>query len=260
MIRTPYKDKDTLIQDADGDTKIQVEESADEDIVRMDAAGVEAFKLSAIGVLTLAKQSGARAYLNTVDQVVKTGTVTKLKYDAEAFDIQNEFNTTVKSGTADATEFAKLHDANGGFAASDVGAEIWNKTDNTYATVTAFVDSGELTLDADIMVDTETYDLFHSRFTATEAGKYYIFACGRITDATVVADKKVVIYIALNGSTIAKDERHTSIASGITSFPIALVSMSASDYIEAKIYHNFGADADLDAGQLQANLTVVKIA
>ena len=36
----------SVLQDDDGDTKIQCEESADEDIIRMDVAGVEKFKLT----------------------------------------------------------------------------------------------------------------------------------------------------------------------------------------------------------------------
>jgi hypothetical protein len=64
---------------------------------------------------------------------------------------------TAKSGTADATEASKLHDADGGFEASDVGKTIYNSTDVTYTTVSAFVDSGELTLTDDIMASGEAY-------------------------------------------------------------------------------------------------------
>jgi len=72
-----------------------------------------------------------------------------------------QFGGTRKTGTADATEAYKLHDADGGFAASDVGATVWNTTDGTYTTVLAYVDSGELTLLDNIMADTETYILYH---------------------------------------------------------------------------------------------------
>ncbi|KKN71805.1 hypothetical protein LCGC14_0416590 [marine sediment metagenome] len=67
--------------------------------------------------------------------------------------------TTPNSGTADATEANKLHDADGGFASTDVGKQVHNTTDDTYANVTAFVNSGELTLDGDIFVSGENYDL-----------------------------------------------------------------------------------------------------
>ena len=67
--------------------------------------------------------------------------------------------TTPNSGTADATEANKLHDADGGFATTDVGKTVHNTTDDTYAEVTAFVDSGQLTLNADIFISGENYDL-----------------------------------------------------------------------------------------------------
>ena len=56
------------------------------------------------------------------------------------------------TGAADATEALKLHDADGGFVAGMVGATITNTDDDTEAEITAFVDSGELTLDTDIFV------------------------------------------------------------------------------------------------------------
>lgn len=64
---------------------------------------------------------------------------------------------TLVSGTADATEANKLHDADGGFSADMVGATAYNTTDSTSSIITAFVDSGELTLAGDIFVITETY-------------------------------------------------------------------------------------------------------
>ena len=67
--------------------------------------------------------------------------------------------TTPNSGTADDTEANTLHDADGGFAVTDVGKTVHNTTDDTYADVTAFVDSGQLTLNADIFISGENYDL-----------------------------------------------------------------------------------------------------
>ncbi|GAH67146.1 unnamed protein product, partial [marine sediment metagenome] len=56
------------IQDADGDTSWDVEQAADEDIVRGRVKGVEAFHLNDKGVLGLAKQSRCRVYRATSDQ------------------------------------------------------------------------------------------------------------------------------------------------------------------------------------------------
>ncbi|MBA7472201.1 MAG: hypothetical protein GH156_00555 [Dehalococcoidia bacterium] len=84
----------TKLIDADGDTKVDVEEGADEDIVRMDVAGVEAFHLSALGILTLAKQSICRAYKSAVDQTIGTSALTKIVLDGEDYDNLNEFDST----------------------------------------------------------------------------------------------------------------------------------------------------------------------
>ena len=57
------------------------------------------------------------------------------------------------SGAADLDEANKLHDADGGFSADMVGATVYNLTDGTSGKVTAYVDSGELTLDSDVFPD-----------------------------------------------------------------------------------------------------------
>lgn len=85
----------TVISDEDGDTKIQVEEAADEDIIRMDVAGVEAFHLDAVGILGLAKQSRCFAYRATLVQTIPTGVTTKVELNAEVFDEHNEFDPAV---------------------------------------------------------------------------------------------------------------------------------------------------------------------
>ncbi len=63
------------------------------------------------------------------------------------------------TGSADATEANKLHDADGGFTSEMQfsGAIVINTTDDTHSEITGFVDSGELTLGEDIFVDTEEY-------------------------------------------------------------------------------------------------------
>lgn len=90
--------------------------------------------------------------------------------------------TTPNSGTADDTEANKLHDADGDFATTDVGKTVHNTTDDTYAEVTAFVDSGELTLNANIFINGENYDL--DSFTywyTTDSGSTWIEVRGSTT-------------------------------------------------------------------------------
>jgi len=83
----------SIIKDADADTKVDVEEAADEDIIRMDVAAVEAFNLNAVGILTLAKQSSCGAK-NTASQSIPNATWTKLQFPTEEWDVQNEFDPT----------------------------------------------------------------------------------------------------------------------------------------------------------------------
>jgi len=85
--------KDKTIQDADTDTKIQVEKSADEDIIRMDVVGIEAFLLHNDGILTLAKQSDARAYKDGT-QSIAIDTNVLVELDTIDFDQNSEFDTS----------------------------------------------------------------------------------------------------------------------------------------------------------------------
>lgn len=84
----------TIIQDADGDTAWEVEQSADENKIRGKVAGVEAFLLETDGILTLAKQSSSRGYRATSNQTIATSTLTKVELNGESYDVQNEFDST----------------------------------------------------------------------------------------------------------------------------------------------------------------------
>lgn len=69
------------------------------------------------------------------------------------------------TGTTDETEALKLHDADGGFTAAMVGALVTNTTDKTYTFVSAFVDDGELTVEDDIFITGEGYEIAYPRGT-----------------------------------------------------------------------------------------------
>jgi len=91
-------------------------------------------------------------------------------YDGETFNANSTNNITetanaemdwgvqADTGTADATEANKLHDADNNFLTTiKLGMIVKNTTDTTFSYVTAIVDDGELTLNDDIMADTETF-------------------------------------------------------------------------------------------------------
>jgi len=82
------------IQDADGDTWIDVEKNADEDHVRMGVAGVEAFDLDNNGIRNLPKQSAARGYLPSNQSIDGGGDNYLIQLSGISYDIQNEWDTT----------------------------------------------------------------------------------------------------------------------------------------------------------------------
>lgn len=79
------------IQDADGDTYLWVEKTADEDKIHGVVKGVETFLIDAAGVLTMVKQSCLKVYRNG-DQTITTGTTTTIDFNATEFDVQDEFD------------------------------------------------------------------------------------------------------------------------------------------------------------------------
>jgi len=130
----------TKIQDADGDTKVDVEESADEDKIRMDVKGVEAFLLHDDGILDLPKQSGCAVYLGT-DQTIPSASHTVVNLDTELFDTLGEFNTTTHRFTATRAGIYIV-----------IGATNWNNPNKSYQYAACIRKNGALV--------TET--IFHS--------------------------------------------------------------------------------------------------
>jgi len=96
---------------------------------------------------------------------------------------QFEIDYYTLTGAADATEALKLHDADGAFVVGLVGRKVDNTTDGTTANVTAFVDSGELTLDADIFESGETW-LFK------RLSKSYLLNCAPLSALRVKCTNK----------------------------------------------------------------------
>jgi len=82
------------IQDADADTYLWVEKTADEDKIHGVVKGVEAFLLHDDGILDLVKQSSARIDAGTTAQSIPNATWTKVNYVTEIWDTQDEVNLT----------------------------------------------------------------------------------------------------------------------------------------------------------------------
>lgn len=108
------------IFDADGDTKVDVEEGPDEDKVRMDVKGVEAFLLHDDGILDLPKQSRARAVRDAIQSIPRT-TWTKIQFNSETYDEQGEYDpitnyrfTAKKAGYYAITAVVQMEDMDDG--------------------------------------------------------------------------------------------------------------------------------------------------
>lgn len=132
--------------------------------------------------------------------------------------------TTPNSGTADATEANKLHDADGGFVATDVGKIVHNTTDDTYTEVTAYVDAGELTLRDDIFISGENYDLDIFSYW------YYNFT----TSA----------WVEVPGSTVISNSQYNLIGSGT-----GLANLTANRFGVHWVYMDFDGHLHVVYGQ-----------
>jgi len=88
------------IQDADGDTYLCVEKTADEDKIHGVVKGVEAFLIHDSGILDYPKQSAAKVYPGVAVQSIPHNTITQINFENEVFDVQNEFDLTTDRFTA----------------------------------------------------------------------------------------------------------------------------------------------------------------
>lgn len=203
----------------------------------------DAIAISSAGVLNFSGQSGCLCTLSA-NQDIKNSTYVRVRFDTEAYDIQNEFNHTTVSGTADATEANKLHDTDAGFTSGLVGAWVHNTSDDTHTTVSGFVDDGELDLTDDIMVNGENYVVYHARFTAAATGKYILSYFG-VPDEGLADQAICLIRVKINGSLY----RYARIAASGTDYQtpslVLPIDLSANDYIEPEVYHNHSAPREI---------------
>ncbi len=114
--------------------------------------------------------------------------------DYQSHLMREVFKIESRTGTADENKASALvDDAKVQFLATDVGKTVYNTTDLTWADVTAFVDTGELTLSSDIFPDgDEAYKMFNKNCRSEK--EIYI---GDITD-----------YIGNDHGVIIDDDAH----------------------------------------------------
>jgi hypothetical protein len=96
------------------------------------------------------------------------------------------------SRAATSTTANKLVDSSEDFTAdgTEVGDIVHNTTDNTIATVTAIDSATTLSLSADIMANTESYDIYKS---ATDAAALYVGVSGDVTFIDAGGDTNTMV-------------------------------------------------------------------
>ena len=240
--------------DDDGDTGIEVEQSADEDKIHFKTAGNECGLFSALGILTLAKQSSACAY-PSADQIVPPGTLIRVFTNTELWDIQGELDTTNGSGTAEAgTSGTTLHD-DGAFTSAAAGDVVWNTTDNTYTTISSVTSADEVECADAIFAVGETFKWYRCKFTATEAGKYLAGFGFRVTTAEV--DKIYVGYIRKDGTVKARCQGHASVAGAIAQIAISILDLAAGETIDAAFWQGGTSNATLTGNMEPDNRLII---
>jgi hypothetical protein len=168
-------------------------------------------------------------------------------------------DVTVKTGTARATTANHLIDTTDNpFTSADVGRAVWNTTDDTYAVITNYNSTSDVTLDTDIMANGEGYKVYASRYTATVAGVYIITILGAIIG---VADGKTAgVKIRRNGATIASLQPvMAAAASTFAGSALATYYLSIGDYIEGYFWQTDTSALTAGDNSNQCNLCITKI-
>lgn len=199
----------------------------------------------------------ARAY-QTNAQTLERIKELQVLLDTENWDTGTDMDITVRTANCDATQAFKLHDADGGFEAGDAGATVWNTTDDTYAMVSAFVDSGELTLDTDIMVNGEGYKLFRSWFVCPDDGKYLV--CGGVRFAGLGNAVTMLLSLRKNNTGIAAANTFAlGAAVGAGMVTAEIMDCTAGDKITMYTYHSDAAAEALSAGSHKVFMSVHRL-
>ena len=250
-----------ILQDSDQDTKVQVEESADEDTIRFDVAGTEvatiAASLTAVknGALTL---SGTTPTLTIGDAGAED---TKLVFDGNAQD----YRIGLDDGT-DTLEIG-LGSAHGTTAhiISDAAGIVRTPLQSSFRAYA----SGATTLTdgsaVKLLFAAESYDTNAdyatgtSRFTAPVDGRY-LFNVGIMGFESLGTTDNKYIFANL----YVNDAQHTMIhrvlldagndwADEYDTYSInasAILKLDANDYVEVFIQQNTGANIGMNTGEI----------
>ena len=226
----------TSIEDADGDTKIQVEESSDEDIIRFDIAGTERAKIEAasmtLGVTTLSTTA------STFTGTVSNGDITITPDGTGSVVIPK---ADINSGAIDGTAIGANSASTGAFTTLTASGNATITGDLTVNGSTTTIDSTTLTIEDPMITlaknnsggDANTFDqgLFFNRgsldnvsFIWDETADEFAFAVTSGEDGTTAGNVTIDSYAALHAGVVTFTDTETatvSAADGTLSMTIA---------------------------------------
>ena len=226
----------TSIEDADGDTKIQVEESSDEDIIRFDIAGTERAKIEAasmtLGVTTLSTTA------STFTGTVSNGDITITPDGTGSVVIPK---ADINSGAIDGTAIGANSASTGAFTTLTASGNATITGDLTVNGSTTTIDSTTLTIEDPMITlaknnsggDANTFDqgLFFNRgsldnvsFLWDESADQFAAAVTSGEDGTTAGNVTIDSYAALHAGVATFTDTETatvSAADGTLSMTIA---------------------------------------
>ncbi len=215
-------------------------DAASGEYAKFTANGIESKSIAEVNAdlgVTAVFNSKVRA-TQTADQPLPTATTVIVALGTETFDLLGEFNNTITTGTASATSSGHLVNASASFTAADVGKQIWNTTDNTYALVTACNSSTDLTLSGNIMANGEGYKMYFCSFTPAVNGYYQV--SGNILIADMADQKKLSLFLYVDAVAVSNAVTITSAAQWYTVHIADLLYLTTSNKLQLAFQHENG--------------------
>jgi len=205
----------------------------------------------------------AKVYLNGDYTALPNATFIVVGFNTENFDIGDNFDLSIwVSGTATSTLANHLVDSNGAFTSAMVGYRVKNTTDTTYAYITAYNSATDVTLSADIFVDTEAYEIKNCKYVIPIAGKYECNGFCNYDSTNMVADKRFYAQIMYGTATnIEAANIHSGIAGKELGLPLATTAktFAANDEIKMRAYHEAEVDTIIVNGRHENTWMYIKL-
>jgi len=192
----------------------------------------------------LAKQAALSAKASA-SLYYPTNVQCKLCINTENYDIQNEYNNVVVSGTTDSAAALKLIDSTAHFQTGGVlvGAGVLNTTDKTYTYVTAVDSETQLSV-ATAVPNGKAYKVYNCRYTASVAGVYLAVVMVYFT-AAFLANSYASPRIFKNGGLSNLNAVHSAVDNYFGAVVLGTAQLAINDYLEPFVYFEAGASLEL---------------